>query len=755
MANTKTSLTADAGRWISEQIIESITEPDTTALDIAGLSLTPNQAAVLIESNRTNLYLAFGRPQSWAGANETLIINVPVTVSLNTAFFSQDVSANIAANDILTFESVNARPVLTVGPFSVLNVNSAIVTLNTNATGGNTSMLATRMRSGYDDVNVPNVLVSTTRTMFNTWNNMIGGKLLVGSDMSHVVPRYDWTSGQTYTRYNPNDPDLFTKPFYVMTSLFHVFKCLDNNGNSPSTVEPSTIPSTDWREVQITSDNYVWKYMFSLDVADTNFTQRFLTEDWMPIKALDVASSEPLHQFDVQSAAIDGSIDNIIMKNGGLGYVVPSNGPLNVSFLGGGGTGAEGTAVVSLTGQIAGITVPSSTQGQGYGSNLTSYSFIATANSNILTHTDTVIDPSYNGSYLTGNVIPANTYITQIVNTSSPMKVYLSANATANGSVGTPVISGWPRIAISGGGGSNAAALVLLTGDHIDTFNGSAIITNSGFGYVPPIVISIVGDGANAHAFVDDSAVNLNGAITNITLDANGDGYSNTTISISGGLGVNAQAYVVAGPIGGHGSDPVSELGAHSVMIAVDLDGDEGGNIALSLGNDYRQAMFLVDPFLFGTTNRANGQSFMQTRQIFVTPGVTNYNQDEVVFQTDSTGALVYSAVVENFDVANNILSVINVWKSEAAELSPNPDITLPLKGAVSTAFRNVITYNNPYLEMYSGRVIFVQNMQPIVRNADQVEYIRIVVNQFNPSSTLFQTTGPTANNANTDGGSF
>ena len=471
MANTKSSLTNDAGRWISEQILESVTEPDTTALDEAGLSLTPNQAAVLIESNRTNFYLAFCRPQSWNASTERIIINVPVTVSKDIAFFSQDISANINVNDILTFESVNARPITTVGPFSVVTVNSAIITLNTNATGGNTSMLATRSRAGYNDANIPNVLVSSTKTMFDIWNSMIGGKLLVGNDMAHVVPRYDWTAGQTYSRYNPNDPDLFSKPFYVLTSEFKVYKCLDNNGNSPVSVEPTSIPSTDWREIQVTSDNYVWKYMFSLDEADTNFTQKFLTSDWMPVKSLDVASSEPLHQFDVQSAAINGAIDNILMKNGGLGYVVPSDGPLTVTFLGGGGTGAQGTAVVAPDGTIAGITVLGSQVGQGYGANLTSYSFIATANSNILTHTDAVLDPSYNGSYLTGNVIPANTYITQIVNTSSPMKVYLSANATANSPVGTPVISGWPRIDIEGGGGANASALVILTGDHIDTFN--------------------------------------------------------------------------------------------------------------------------------------------------------------------------------------------------------------------------------------------------------------------------------------------
>ena len=189
-------------------------------------------------------------------------------------------------------------------------------------------------------------------------------------------------------------------------------------------------------------------------------------------------------------------------------------------------------------------------------------------------------------------------------------------------------------------------------------------------------------------------------------------------------------------------------------MIAVELDGDEGGNLALSLGNDYRQVAFLVDPLLFDTTNRANGSSFMQTRQIFVTPGVTNYNTDEVVFQTDVTGALTYSAIVENFDAANNILSVTNVWKSAGAQVGPNPDLTLPLKGAQSTAFRNVITYNNPYLEEYSGHVLFVQNMQPIVRNADQVEYIRVVISQSMPSSGVFQNNF-TANNANTNGGTF
>ena len=51
---------------------------------------------------------------------------------------------------------------------------------------------------------------------------------------------------------------LFDSSFYVMTGARNVYKCLDNNGNSASTDEPTGTSTT----VITTSDGYKWKYMY-------------------------------------------------------------------------------------------------------------------------------------------------------------------------------------------------------------------------------------------------------------------------------------------------------------------------------------------------------------------------------------------------------------------------------------------------------------------------------------------------------------
>jgi hypothetical protein len=724
----KTFLTNDSGKWISQQIMEAATEPDYSYLDTLGIGLTQAQKNVLIANNRDYIYLTFGRPQSWNGASETIIITTDAhlrTINANV-IYTDSIADNIVANDILTFYTQNLRPIESSGPYLVTNVlSNTIVTLNAAPAIEGLRHITIRTRNGYSDSNVPNVVPSLASSELDVWNNMLGGKLLSGADFAYVVPRYDWTANTVYAKYDHRDQDLFNKAFYVLTSEYKVYKCLDNNGNSKSTVEPSTIPSQDWRTPQTTSDGYVWKYMFSLDESDTNFTLKFLTDDYMPVKRLTAEASEPINQWDVQQAAVAGAIDNLVMTNGGSGYVIPEDGPLEIHFVGGGGEGAEGTGVVD-GGEIIAITVTQS--GSGYGSNATR-TFTGTVNSSIIVHTGANLSNTYNGSYISGNTIPANTYITAIENGASPKRVYLSANVTANGPIGGALISGIPRISIVNGGGTGASAIAILTDDYLDDSNDAVTIVDGGEDYVSPIFIRIFGDGDDAQASVSDTKLTNEGEILAIDMDVAGSGYTNASISILGGQGTNATAIYMPGPPMGHGSNPVSELGARSIMISVGLSGDESGNLATSLDNDYRQVALLANPTIFGTTERANATSFMQTHKITVTPGLTNYVTDELVFQTTvGVDEWTYVAICESFDTVNNALYVTNVFRLQGEEVGHQPDLTLPIKGHQSNAFRNMINHDDPYLNPRSGEILFVQNMVPIVRSSDQVEYIRIVM---------------------------
>lgn len=64
--------------------------------------------------------------------------------------------------------------------------------------------------------------------------------------------------------------------FYVMTDDFNVYKCLDNNGNSPSTVKPADVTVDPFT----LDDGYVWKYLGTIQPGKRS---KFLTEEYLPV----------------------------------------------------------------------------------------------------------------------------------------------------------------------------------------------------------------------------------------------------------------------------------------------------------------------------------------------------------------------------------------------------------------------------------------------------------------------------------------
>ena len=159
--------------------------------------------------------------------------------------------------------------------------------------------------------------IDTTVAPFIHHNDMIAAKLINVSDVSHVVKRVDWTSGTVYSEYDHNQDDQIDQTFFVMTDQYNVYKCISNYGGAASTVKP-TGQSTSISE---TSDNYRWKFMYEVQQADV---LKYVTTDWIPIKYL--ALDDGNLQWDVQQAAVDGSLEHIDVTAGGTGYVNTNTG---------------------------------------------------------------------------------------------------------------------------------------------------------------------------------------------------------------------------------------------------------------------------------------------------------------------------------------------------------------------------------------------------------------------------------------------
>jgi hypothetical protein len=121
----------------------------------------------------------------------------------------------------------------------------------------------------------------TKDNIHEAWKNMLGLKKLTAADISHVVPRHTWKSGDTYVEWDSDQADIYDKAFYIVTSEFKVYKCIYAPA-ATSTIQPTQTNTAPTAE----SDSYIWKYMYTISVADA---EKFLTTSYMPVKTVSLA----------------------------------------------------------------------------------------------------------------------------------------------------------------------------------------------------------------------------------------------------------------------------------------------------------------------------------------------------------------------------------------------------------------------------------------------------------------------------------
>jgi hypothetical protein len=128
-----------------------------------------------------------------------------------------------------------------------------------------------------------------------------------------------------------------------MNSTFDVYKCIDNDGDTASTTEPTGNKST---SVFSTADGYKWKYMYSLSASEQ---ANFLSTDFMHLST---------ESTDYSTTA--GAIEHVKITAGGSGG---SNGTYTGVAIRGDGSSGECTVVVSGN-AVTAVTI--TTAGTGY-----------------------------------------------------------------------------------------------------------------------------------------------------------------------------------------------------------------------------------------------------------------------------------------------------------------------------------------------------------------------------------------------------
>lgn len=500
--------------------------------------------------------------------------------------------------------------------------------------------------SDLTDASVPFTPQDRIDDLHEAYQNMIGMKKIASSDVSHIVPRHTWSTGTVYVAWDSDDSAIYDKSFYIITSEFKVYKCISSPGTA-STVEPTHINTDPTAE----SDNYIWKYMYTITVTDS---EKFLTTSYMPV----------VTQFDPVTATVNGAVSSSVNVTLDAGQ--------NNEFIKVGqlvtGSGISGSVTVATKPSATSITL-SSAQSIADGVTLT-FGRLADTDVNYANQT---------------------------------AQINSEASSTA---------AGIERIEVTAGGSNYDAA---------DVFT-----------------VTITGDGTGA-TVVDAGVTVSSGAISAIALNAKGTDYTVADITIthnnaSGGTaGSGATARAVIAPPNGHGTDPVSELGAFYVAVNTQLSGSESGD--LTVGNDFRQVTLIKEPKAFGSNATLTASTARVRKSLVLHSGasLTGFAVDQII-NGSSSGAKAYLAEI---DTTNKVLYYYQNSKTGYIPFVSGDTITgtLPSGGSAAlnttsgtTWYGQATNGYGPEVAMNSGQILFLENRAPINRSSSQIEDIKLII---------------------------
>jgi hypothetical protein len=442
----------------------------------------------------------------------------------------------------------------------------------------------------------PPASVDSVRDDTDLWRGLFAHKRIDRSDVSLVVRRYDWTPSVVYTAYR-DDLDLFDDfdpaPFYVLVDEERVYKCIDNANGAASLVAPTHTDS----QIRKLSDGYRWKFLYQIPESKRGFLTKTQGDSigYMPVEFVEYLrlNDERILQWNVQQAAVDGEIAFIKIDPDVQPFVVSDS----CIF-----PSATNTIVTNVPVGATGLTMTSpslilkpdyynemvlsidSGHGQGQRRRITSFT-------------------------------PSGVGGAAFVSVDSPFSVSLSGGGDPS------TFSIVPNITVVGDGTS-----------YDNTYNPYSTAAEVTVRFGATADFSLGGATACADFFETRRLVD------SIELVDGGQDYTFATLNFVKGLivptakvNLDSLATAVMSPPGGHGSNPVRELGCSSMMISKEYAQNEDGKV--SAANEFRQFSLILNPLL----------AEKQVRLRFFQAGVSGSFTEGLTAQ-QSTGGGVFDA---------------------------------------------------------------------------------------------------------------
>jgi hypothetical protein len=265
---------------------------------------------------------------------------------------------------------------------------------------------------------------------------------------------------------------------------------------------------------------------------------------------------------------------------------------------------------------------------------------------------------------------------------------------------------------------------VLLDEDVAANTNRGAIeeikILNGGINYSTQSILRIKGDGED----VDITPKLDFGVLYDFNYKNVGINYRHATGTIVDGAntGSYANIEVIVSPINGHGSDPITELGSHTLMINSRTDYNEGfGDFPGSFS--YRKIGLIKNPIdayeniantttlssLSGVNLRLVNGTFVQNEFV---EGLTSL-ANAYILTANITAGNGYIKFIRSFDLTSNYTNF------ETDEF---------IIGKTSGATAKVVSLLQPEVMKNKGDIFYVEHRTPIVRTVNQTDNLHLVI---------------------------
>lgn len=226
------------------------------------------------------------------------------------------------------------------------------------------------------------------------------------------------------------------------------------------------------------------------------------------------------------------------------------------------------------------------------------------------------------------------------------------------------------------------------------------------------LAVTVVGDGTGATATVSGNGVNGSGGVVKVNVTSPGRDYTWADVVIEDPAGTGFRGRAVTSRALGHGTDLVSELGAHNVMVTADFIGDESGKAAVDL--PFRRFGIVANPVDASTRETALGLNYDMRRTIqFDSPTGTFKTGYRIEGQTSGATALVAS--VGQSDM--RVLEVDGEFEVDEVIASPN-----------GVAQATVTAFSDLPVVRHTGRVVYLENRGRVSRMTTQTDRLRAVV---------------------------